>query len=170
MNAYLDPALRVALFVFLVIVLGLTGSLINGSDHANPQVNFALFSAVFGLVFGVIYGLLAGFLEFLAFPIVLATIDFLDFVFTFAGATAVAVAIRVHSCTNQEYLDRNTVTQGSEDRCRKAQASTAFLYFAFFVCLAQLILSVLSLTSSGPFSLPGRGRSAPRAGPTMSQV
>lgn len=171
-NAYIDPALRVVLFLFLIITMGLTGSLIQGSQWANPQVNFAIFSTAFGITFGVFYGLLAGFVEVLAFPIALAVIDFLDFVFTFAAACAVATAIRVHSCSNQDYLDRNRVTQGSSGRCRKSQASVAFLFFASAVTIAQMAISITTLLRTGPFDLPSRKRSSPaRTGlPTMSQV
>lgn len=172
MSAFVDPVLRGVLFVFLVIALGLTASLIEDSNHTNSQVNFALFSTVFGLTFGVFYGLLAGFVELLAFPIALATIDFLDLVFTFAGATAVAAAIHVHSCKNQVYLDNNTITQGSTGRCRRAQCTVAFLYFAFFLSIAQLALSVSAMIKNGAFALPGRRRAGPpRTGvPSMSQV
>lgn len=161
MSVYVDPILRGVLFLFLVITLGLTGSLIAGANQTNPQVNFGLFAAVFGLVFGVFYGFAAGFIKLLAFPIAIATIDFLNFVFTFAGATAIAAGIRAHSCNNQAYLDHNNITQGSSDRCRKAQASVAFLYFAFFLTIAQLVLSVSNMLKSGPFSLPFTKRAGP---------
>lgn len=172
MSAFIDLTLRGALFFFLIIALGLTGSLISGSDHQNPQVNFGLFAAIFGIVFGALYGLAAGFIEILSFPIAIVTIDFLNFVFTFAGATAIAAAIRAHSCSNQDYLDHNTVTQGSSDRCRKAQASVAFLYFAFFVTIAQLVFSSKGLIANGAFSLNRSKRAGPpRTGvSTMYQV
>lgn len=171
MLVYIDPILRGILFLFLIITLGLTGSLIANSNHENPQVNFGLFAAVFGLVFGVFYGIAAGFIKVLAFPIAIATIDFLNFVFTFAGATAIAAAIKAHSCSNQDYLDNNTVTQGSSDRCRKAQASVAFLYFAFFLTIGQLVLSVGNVLNSGPFTLPFSKRaSPPRTGVPSSAV
>lgn len=171
MNAYFDPILRGVLFFFLIIVLGLTGSLISGSDHANPQVNFGLFAAIFGILFGVFYGLAAGFIEVLAFPIALVTIDFLNFVFTFAGATAIAAALTAHSCSNEDFLKGNSIAQGQEGRCRKAQASVAFLYFAFFLVLVQVVLSAQALIRNGAFSLPSARRSGPaRTGVPMAQV
>ncbi|CAM9023391.1 hypothetical protein WICANDRAFT_65819 [Wickerhamomyces anomalus NRRL Y-366-8] len=166
-----DISLRGLNFVFLVIVLGLTGSLIAGQSRHNPQVNFALFAAVFGLVTSSFYGIIANFVSFLAWPLVIFIIDFLNFVFTFAGATALAVAIRTHSCTNQSYLDDNKVTQGSTDRCRKAQAVVAFLYFSFFTFLASLVFSSYSLLSGGAFGTRVSRRSAPKTGiPTISTV
>lgn len=172
MAALADPILRGLLFVFLVICLGLTGALIESADHTNPQVNFGIFAAVFGLVTACFYGLAAAFVEALAFPIVLAVLDFLNFVFLFTAPTAIAVATRTHSCSNQDYLDSNKVAQGSSQRCREAQAVTAFFYFAFFVQLALLVYSVLNVVQNGAFSIPSRRRAQPpRTGiPTMSQV
>jgi len=64
MLSIFDISLRSLNFIFLVIILGLTGSLIHGSDNGNhSRVNFALFAAVFGLVFDSVYGLLANFLS-----------------------------------------------------------------------------------------------------------
>lgn len=166
-----DNALRALNFAFLVIVLGLTGSLIAGQDAHSSRVNFALFAAVFGLVTSSFYGLLANFVSFLAWPLVLFSLDFLNFVFTFSGATALAVGIRTHSCTNQSYLDGNSITQGSTDRCRKAQAAVAFLYFSFFLFLGSLALSSISLLSGGAFGSKVSRRSAPKTGiPTISTV
>ncbi|CDK26401.1 unnamed protein product [Kuraishia capsulata CBS 1993] len=165
-----DLSLRVVNFAFLVIILGLTGSLAATADNSNPQVNFAVFAAAFGLLFSSFYGILANFISVFAWPILLALFDFLNFVFTFSGATALAVAIRSHSCHNQSYLDGNKVTQGSTDRCRKAQASVAFLYFSFFIFLVSLVFSGLSILKNG-FLGTRATSSAPRTGvPTVSQV
>ncbi|KAL6930338.1 related to Non-classical export protein 2 [Hanseniaspora guilliermondii] len=150
MLSIFDISLRSLNFVFLVIILGLTGSLIHGSDNGNhSRVNFALFASVFGLVFDSIYGLVANFLSVLTWPIALFCLDFLNFVFTFAAATALAVGIRVHSCTDKSYLDGNSIINGSEDRCRKSQASVAFLYFSFFIFLAKLVFDIINMMSSG---------------------
>ena len=153
--------------------MGLVGSLIEDQIKTNPQVNFAIFSTAFGLVFGVFYGLAAYFIELLAFPIVLAILDFMNFVFLFAGATAVAAAIHAHSCDNAVYVATNKVTQGSKGRCRRAQASVAFLYFSTFTVLGLLVYSVIEVFNSGALTLPSARRrsAAPRTGvPTMSQV
>ncbi|SCU79992.1 LADA_0B04434g1_1 [Lachancea dasiensis] len=168
MLSILDNSLRLANFVFLTIVLGLTASLAATRDSTNPQVNFAIFTAAFGLLFDTFYAIPANFLAALAWPILIAVLDFLNFVFTFAAATALAVAIRTHSCTNQSYLDSNSVAQGSTDRCRKAQASVAFLYFAFFVFLAKLVFSLANVFSAGAFG--STTRRANVGVPTISQV
>jgi len=167
MSAFIDPILRGTLFVWLVIALGLTGNLIATQNFTVSQVNFGLFAAVFGLVFGVFYGLGAAFVEALAFPIVLATLDFLNMVFLFSGATALAVAVR--HCSNNPF---NSVFQGSNGRCTRGRASVAFLYLGFFTILAAFAYSITNVIRNGAFSLPSmRKRSPPRTGvPTMSQV
>ncbi|GMM29112.1 Nce102 protein [Martiniozyma asiatica (nom. inval.)] len=170
MLSYGDISLRVVNFIFLTIVLGLTASLAATTvNEHNPQVNFCVFAAAWGLLSSFFYGILAYFLAFLASPLFLAVLDFLNFVFTFAGATALAVAIRCHSCNNSDYVDNNKVTQGVETRCRKAQASVAFLYFSVFVFLFSLVIQVLSVLKNGFFS--HSSPKTPRTGvPTMAQV
>lgn len=165
-----DITLRGVNFVFLTVVLGLTGSLAATTiTQHNPQVNFAVFAAAWGLFSSFFYGIAAYFISFLASPIFLAILDFLNLVFTFAAATALAVATRTHSCSNQDYLDGNNVAQGSGDRCRKAQASTAFLYFSFFVFLFSLGVQVMYTLKNGLFSTSS-SKVARTGVPTLSQV
>lgn len=165
-----DSILRVINFVLLTIALGLTGSLAATTvTQHNPQVNFGVFAAAFGIVTSSFYGILAYFFAAFAWPVILALFDLFNFVFTFAGATAIAAAIRCHSCNNNSYVDSNRVTQGSTGRCRKAQASVAFLYISTFIFLFSLVFSIISLFKGGLFGTSVR--SAPRVGvPSMSQV
>jgi hypothetical protein len=166
-----DVILRAFNFVFLAVALGLTGSLAaTRVNHYNPQVSFSVFAAAFGIVTSSIYGVFAYFISALAWPVILFIFDVLNFTFTFAGATAIAAKIRVHSCGNQEYLDNNTLIQGLGSRCRKAQASVAFLYFSAFIFIASGVFSAISLFRGGLFG-HRISRPAPRTGvPTMSQV
>lgn len=163
-----DAILRIVNFVFLVIALGLTGSLAATTVwQNNPQVNFGVFAAAFGILFSSIYGVLAYLIAALAWPVILFIFDFLNCVFTFAAATAIAAGIRCHSCTNQSYLDDNNITQGSTARCRKAQALTAFLYFSFFIFLALAVFSGISMSKGGIFG--GSTRSRGVGVPSVSQ-
>ncbi|QPG74710.1 hypothetical protein FOA43_002043 [Brettanomyces nanus] len=171
MISYGDLSLRAVNFIFLIIVLGLSGSLAATTVYqSNPQVNFCVFAAAWALLTSTIYGALAYFISFLASPLFLVIFDFLNFVFTFAAATALAVAIRVHSCSNSTYLDNNNVAQGSSDRCRKSQATVAFLYFSFFVFLFSLVMQFLNLGKNGIFGSSYSGKSARTGVPTMAQV
>lgn len=140
----LDPILRALNFFFLIVVLGLTGSLIHGQEDTSSRVNFALFTSVFGLVTSSLYGILAHFITALAWPAIALTFEFLNVIFTFSAATALAVGVRVHSCSNNSYLNSNAITEGSGDRCRKAQCATAFLFFSFFTFLASFIAQIIS--------------------------
>lgn len=163
-----DVVLRSVNFTCLVIALGLTGSLAATTDYqSNPQVNFGVFAAAFGLLTSTVYGILAYFIAAFAWPFILATFDVLNTIFTFAAATAIAAGIRVHSCTNEDYIDNNKIAQGSSGRCRKAQGSAAFLYFSFFIFLASSVFSFISVTRGGLFG----SKSSARVGvPTMSQA
>lgn len=164
-----DAVLRIVNFVFLVIALGLTGSLAATTNwQSNPQVNFGVFAAAFGILFSSIYGLLAYGIAALAWPVILFIFDFLNTVFTFAAATAIAAGIRVHSCSNQDYLDGNNITQGLSGRCRKSQASVAFLYFSFFIFLASSVFSGISIGKGGLFGSSSRSRGV--GVPSVSQV
>lgn len=148
-----DTVLRGVNFVFLLIALAITGSLAAG--HNNSQVSFSVFAAAFAILTSSLYGVLAYFVEACAWPVVLFTFDFMNFVFTFAGATAIAANIGAHSCKNKKYLDSNSITRGSEGRCRKAQASCFFLYIPAFIFIASLVFSGLSMTQGGLFSKRG---------------
>lgn len=152
-----DVVLRAVNFVFLIIGLGLTISLAaTPITQGNPQVNFCVFACAFAILTSTIYGVLAYFFEAFAWPVVLATFDFLNAVFTFSGATALAAAIRATSCSERMRLVTNSIAQGSEGRCRKAQASSAFIYFAFFVFFASSIFSIATLISGDAFTPPKR--------------
>lgn len=151
-----DTVLRGVNFIFLLIALALTGSLAAG--HNNSQVSFSVFAAAFAILTSSFYGVLAYFIEAFAWPVVLFTFDLLNFVFTFAGATAIAANIRVHSCKNQDYINGNSIIRGSSDRCRKAQGLCFFLYIPAFIFIVSLVFSGLSMAQGGMFSSK-RGKS-----------
>jgi hypothetical protein len=71
----------------------------------------------------------------------------------------------------QEYLNSNEITNGSHNkskRCREAQASVAFLWFAWAGYMASVIVSVFMSRSA---STNGRSsRTGSRRAPNMAQV
>lgn len=160
--------IRVVLFVFSVIALGLTAAWVVDTDSS--RVRFAVFSAAFSILFGCFYGFAAEFIDVLAFPIAMVIIDFLNWVFLFAGATAIAAKNGAGSCSNESNLKNHFGDDPSSGACRMAQAGCAFLYFSWFAAVVLFVYSVLGMINSGNFGVPAR-KSVPRTGvPTMSQI
>jgi hypothetical protein len=124
--------LRGLQFFFAVIVLALAGALVaNQPSGGSPsQINYDIFVAVFALL---TWFYTAGASSFspdgLGAPIIIIALDALNTLFWFAAAVAMAVALRVHSCGNIDYVQSNGITAGSTQRCHEAQAATAFLWF-----------------------------------------
>lgn len=154
MLALVDNVLRLINFIFMVITIGLVAALLNTSDHNSSRVNYAMFAAAYGITTDSIYGLFANILEPLAWPIILATLDFLNFVFMLTAGAVLAVGIRAHSCRNKEYLNHNSITQGSENRCRMSQAAVAFFFFSMAIFLAKFIMNVINVFTNGAFGSP----------------
>ncbi|KAI9893944.1 MAG: hypothetical protein M1814_005497 [Vezdaea aestivalis] len=154
-------------FFFTLVVLALIGNMIHDSPGGDPAtVNWTMFVAVFSML-SLVYLLLVAFKEdFTFFPPLPFILDFLNTLFCFIAGVALAAQLRTHSCADRNYTKSNLITKGSPNdakRCREAQASTAFIWFAFAAYGASLVLSALSMRSSGG----GFGR---KGGPTMSQV
>ncbi|CAL9737523.1 non-classical export protein 2 [Monosporozyma servazzii] len=177
MLAAADNILRIINFLFLVICIGLVSALINTQQHHVSRVNFCMFTAAYGIATDSVYGVFANFFEPLAWPAVLLVLDFLNFAFTFSAGTVMAVGIRTHSCSNQSYLDGNSIIQGSGNRCRMSQAYTAFIYFSMFIFFIKMVMSGLNMSQNGAFTSPSfisrrrrRGGAASQGIPNISQV
>lgn len=178
MLAVADNILRLINFIFLVICLGLVSALINTQKHHVSRVNFCMFTAAYSIATDSLYGIFANFWDPLAWPFVLTTLDFLNFAFTFSAGTVMAVGIRAHSCKNEAYLNKNSINQGSENRCRMAQAYTAFIYFSMAIFFFKMIMSAINMFQNGAFSnnsLISRrrrrnGAAASQGIPNISQV
>lgn len=154
MLALVDNILRLINFIFMVITIGLVAALLNTTNHNSSRVNYTMFAAAYGITTDSIYGLFANFLEPLAWPIILATLDFLNFVFMLTAGAVLAVGIRAHSCRNKEYLNSNSITQGSENRCRMSQAAVAFFFFSMTIFLVKFIMNVINVFTNGAFGSP----------------
>ncbi|CAI4053843.1 hypothetical protein N7582_005833 [Saccharomyces uvarum] len=173
MLAPVDNILRIINFLFLVISIGLISSLLNTQSGNSSRINYCMFAVAYAIVTDSLYGVFANFFEPLAWPLILFSLDFLNFVFTFTAGTVLAVGIRAHSCRNQTYLASNSITQGSGNRCREAQAAVAFLYFSCAIFLAKTLMSVFNMISNGAFgsgSFSKRRRTGQVGVPTISQV
>ncbi|CCH60796.1 hypothetical protein TBLA_0D02960 [Henningerozyma blattae CBS 6284] len=154
-----DNVFRIFNFCFFVITAGMIGNLLNTEHgHHSSRVNYCMFPPAWGLVSDSFYGILANLVpEPFAFPPILFAFDFLNFVFTFTAGTVLAVGIRTHSCTNKEYRRENYIIQGSERRCREAQACIAFFYFSMFLFLVKVLITLVTYFTGGELGQTGYG-------------
>nr|UJH94601.1 Nce2 [Starmerella bombicola] len=168
MASVADTILRVILLVFSIIALGLTAGWVH-DDTGSSRIRFAVFASCFSILFGCFYGLAAAFIEAIAFPLAMAVVDFLNWVFLFAAATAIAAKTGAGSCSNHNTLKKHDFKSTKD--CRLAQAGTAFLYFAWAVAVGNFVYSIIGTLHSGAIGRPGRKTNVPRTGiPTASQV
>jgi len=168
MAALGDTIIRTILLVFSITALGLVAALVH-LDDGSSRVRFAVFSAAFSILFGGFYGLVASFIPALYIPFVMGTVDFLNMVFLFSGATAVAARTGAGSCSNKSNLEHHNFDSSKE--CRLAQASSAFLYFSWACACGNLVYSIFAILNGGSFGVPRRRSTVPRTGiPTASQV
>ena len=79
MLALADNILRIINFLFLVISIGLISSLLNTQHRHSSRVNYCMFACAYGIFTDSLYGVFANFIEPLAWPLVLFTLDFLNF-------------------------------------------------------------------------------------------
>lgn len=154
MLATVDNILRIINFLFMVITIGLIAALLNTTNHNLSRVNYCMFAVAYGITTDSFYGVVANFVEALSWPIILATLDFLNFVFFLTAGAVLAVGIRAHSCKNRSYLDHNSIIQGSENRCRMSQAAVAFFFFSMAIFLAKFIMNVVNCFTNGAFGSP----------------
>ncbi|KAL3460774.1 marvel domain-containing protein [Aspergillus heterothallicus] len=165
-------ALRIWQFVWTLLVMALIGNMIAESFAGNPAtVNYAMFVAAFSM-FTLFYLIPASInLDWAIHPIIMIVLDTLNTIFFFTSAIALAAKLECHSCGNQSYILSNEITNGSNNpgkRCREAQASTAFLWFAWAGYMASMVISILMSRRAGANLRPRVGPS--RGRPSMAQV
>lgn len=168
--------LRVWEFIFALLTLALVGNMIDDAFAGNPAiVNYTIFVAAFG-VFTLFYLTPASFnVDWSGHPAIMILLDALNAVFFLTCGIALAAKLECRDCSNDEYTKSNSVTDGSVDRekrCREAQASVAFLWFAWAGFTGSMILSFAMLRQSGGARLRPRTGAAPAraARPSMAQV
>ncbi|KAJ5372379.1 hypothetical protein N7517_004385 [Penicillium concentricum] len=164
--------LRAWEFIWSLLIMALIGNMIAEAFAGNPgTVNYAIYTSVFSM-FTLFYLVPASFnLDWALHPIIMIVLDVLNCIFFFCAAIALAAKLECHSCSNTDYLNRNEITNGSnnkEKRCREAQASVAFLWFGWACYMASVIVSLFMSRSATP-SRSRRANSSRRA-PAMAQV
>ena len=169
--------------------MALVGNMIASALGGNPSiVNYCIFLAVFSLL-SLIYLFAVEFNEaFMVHPMLPLAVDALNTLLFLIGGIALAAELGTHSCGNavsgrfswslcaeqfltpiQGYVDTNIVTSGSYNntkRCHEAQASCAFIWFAFASYACSLVFSALEARGGGSV----RSGGIRRGGPSMSQV
>ncbi|KLJ07897.1 hypothetical protein EMPG_16625 [Blastomyces silverae] len=152
--------------------MALIGNMISDAYHGSAStVNYILFVSAFSML-TLFYLFAAAISEaYMIHPSVVFLVDLLNTIFIFCGAIALPSKLRVHSCSNEAYTSRNSITRDApspEKRCREAQAVSAFLWFLWAAFVASTVISGLGMRGMmvdmrGP--RPGR-----RTRPSMSQV
>ncbi|EAW11636.1 MARVEL domain-containing protein [Aspergillus clavatus NRRL 1] len=165
--------LRAWEFVFSLLVMALIGNIIAGAFAGNPAtINYSMFTATFSII-SLFYLVPASInLSWAISPIIMIVLDALNAIFFFTCAIALGARLHARSCSNNQYTLHNEVTNGShnrEKRCREAQASTAFLWFAWAGYMASTIISILMARGSTE-SMRGRPARGARGRPSMAQV
>ncbi|TID29921.1 hypothetical protein CANINC_001432 [Pichia inconspicua] len=136
----------------LIIVLALSASLVATTAYQNnPQVDFCVFTAAWAILTSTVYGIAALFITYLAAPIFLAILDFINFALTFSAATALVVATGTKSCSDAAYLQENKICQGSKSRCQKSKTTLSFLFICAALFLASFVKHSIKIVKHGMF-------------------
>ncbi|PYI20687.1 hypothetical protein BO86DRAFT_389299 [Aspergillus japonicus CBS 114.51] len=165
--------LRLWEFLWTLLVMALIGNMIAEAFAGNPAtVNYAMFVSAFSM-FTLFYTIPATLNpDWAVHPIFLIVIDTLNAIFFLTAGIALAAKLECHSCSNDSYTLNNEITNGANNRgkrCREAQASTAFLWFAWVGYTVSLVFSIMGSRSAG-VNLRGRTGPARGARPSMAQV
>lgn len=165
----LSMGLRAWQLICAIFVTAFMGNNVARATHGVTSiVNYSLFVGIWWL-FTLLYFLPTSLIERFSIPAVDMALDALSVLFGFCAAVALPAYLGVHSCNNSGYTRSNKVTNSSpntEQNCRQAQATSAFLWFGWAAFVATLAFSFMSGRGSGA-NLRGGIR---RGGPSMSQV
>ncbi|KAF2036749.1 hypothetical protein EK21DRAFT_51526 [Setomelanomma holmii] len=165
----LSMGLRAWQLICAILVTAFMANNIDRATHGTHSiVNYSLFVGVWWLL-TLLYFLPTSFVEKFSIPVVDIVMDGLSVLFGFCAAVALAAYLGAHSCSNRAYTTSNSVCNSSpntEQNCRQAQATTAFLWFGWAAFVATLAINFMNGRGSGA-NLRGGIR---RGGPSMSQV
>jgi len=166
-------ALRGLEFLWTFLIMALVGNMIHDAFGGNPSiVNYVMFVAVFSML-SLFYLIPATVSEgFQLHGLLPVLVDALNMLFTFVGGVALAAYLGANNCSDTNFTKTNFVTAGAVDtqkRCREAQASTAFLWFAFACFTASMVWSFLHRGAGSGVNMR-IGTGGIRRGPSMSQT
>lgn len=143
----LQLALRAVQFVFTLIIMAITGNIIDTAFGGNPSViNYTMFVAVFSML-TLFYAIAICFKEEMTFhKLVPSILDLLNVFFFFCAGVALAAELGVHSCSNAGYTRSNHITNGAGNtkaRCQMSQTITAFSWFNFALYVVTALFSFM---------------------------
>ncbi|CAF9939051.1 MAG: hypothetical protein HETSPECPRED_001464 [Heterodermia speciosa] len=170
MPEIINLALRGAQIFFGILILGLSGHLVASQRYggAPATTNYEVFVGILCLLVALI-GVAASFISAIG-GVILFALDALTCLFLFAGGVAFAARIPLHCGCNQPHsqcthLTNNNIVNGGVttvdghhvvdpnvnrvDRCRQAQADTAFIWFAWAAFVATALFSFLAWRRGG---------------------
>ncbi|KKK25756.1 hypothetical protein P175DRAFT_0479484 [Aspergillus ochraceoroseus IBT 24754] len=135
--------LRAVQAVFALIVLALTGHVINQARGGADTINFMLFNGIWTLFIVVPYFIVAPmFLPVVAHRYAVAAVDGVTMIFWFAGFIALATDLPAAS------------TCGHYGLCQELQAAVAFGALDWALFVGTLVLSIMAALRKGPSSEP----------------
>lgn len=165
--------LRTLQFIFTVLVLALSGALIQQQMRGGSptRVNYSIFVAAFAALTH-LYLFPATVVDRIASPLLMVILDALNTLFYLCAGIAMAAQLNGNSCRSFHFVHNNGITNGGgyisqSRRCREANAMTAFEWFAFAAFLGSLLIDLWNLKNQGRIS---RSRVDMRGARPMSEA
>jgi hypothetical protein len=157
----LNLILRGLQFLFILIVLALIGAMIAQASSGNPAtVNYNMFVAVFAML-SLFYLIPATWNDsFTGHPIIPLALDALNTLFIFAGATALAAGLGVHSCSNGVSIEPQTAQTSANKRRAIREATTSPTELAILLAVVARLRQLLPSCTSPSRSSPSQPSSA----------
>ncbi|ORY59596.1 marvel domain-containing protein [Pseudomassariella vexata] len=159
--------LRIVQILWTLLATALIGNVIasnvNAQSSAESAINFTMFVLVVCWIAALI-GLISSFVNALAIPIVLLSLDASAVLFTFIAAIVLSAKLTAVNCGNLSGKASDYIAFGSNSdtkRCREIQASAAFLWFLLVCFVGTLFFAFKRFRAAG---------GSIRSGPGMSQI
>jgi hypothetical protein len=134
----IETILRIAQLVFVTIAMGLCGALLEQQVYGGTptRLNYSMFCCALGAL-SLFYLIPALFIDEIRHPLVIATLDGLNFIFFLCAGIALAADLGGRDCKNYNWTLYDGITDGGlygirahqRKRCMEANALTAFEWF-----------------------------------------
>ncbi|EPY50505.1 non classical export pathway protein [Schizosaccharomyces cryophilus OY26] len=151
--------MRIFQLMIATIVLALAAALVDQQNNGGSpgKINFSVFVGCFSILTFFLTALGAFWPNIVGNVYLVAAYDLINLIFDITAGCCIAVAIRVHSCANRNFLESNKFTQGSGKRCRELRALCFFLWFLFGLYLVSFIMQFFLRHDGGSHTYTSRG-------------